>query len=211
MSVQVETAPASVAEQGPAPAEAEAPTPGEEALGDPGKKALDAMKSERNTAKAEARDLKAQIEAMQARIDGREAEYQAEQERRNVEASALAKANERIVRSEIKAAAKGVLNDPADAFRFLDATTFTVDDDGNVDEAAISAALTDLIASKPYLGAGAAQSPRFAGGADQGARQAPPAPTLDEQIAAAQKVGDIRSVISLNNQKLAALAAARKD
>lgn len=151
-------------------AQAESPVPGEEALGDPGKKALDAMKAERNAAKAEAKARADEIAALKAKIEGREAEYQAEQERRNVEAAALAKANERIVRSEIKAAAKGVLRDPADAFRFLDASTFAVDENGDVDESAIAQALVDLVESKPYLGAGAAQSPRFQGPADQGAR-----------------------------------------
>ena len=187
----------------------ESPVPGEEALGDPGKKALDAMKAERNAAKQAARDLEGQLAALQAKIDGREAEFAAEQERRNVEAAALAKANERIVKAEIRAAAKGVLMDPADAFRYLDVSTIAVDEDGNPDETAIAQAIADLVKQKPYLGAGAAQGPRFPNGADQGPRPVLPVPTIDEQIATAQAAGNTRLVISLNNQKLAALAAGK--
>lgn len=185
----------------------EAPVPGEEALGDPGKKALDAMKAERNAAKAEAKARADEIAALKARIEGREAEYAAEQERRNVEAAALAKANGRIVRSEIKAAAKGVLADPADALAFLDVDQFDVDDDGNVDEAAITAAITDLIARKPHLAAAQGQQQRFQGPADQGHR-GKDAPSeeqqLTEALAEATKQGNVPAQITLRN-RLAAL------
>lgn len=143
--------------------------PGEEALGDPGKKALDTMKAERQAAKEDARKEKARADALQAKLDGREAEFTAEQERRRVEDAALAKANGRIVRSEMKAAAKGVLADPADAFKFIDLDQFEVDNDGNVDEAAIAAAIAQLVKDKPYLAAQGGK--RFQGDADGGARK----------------------------------------
>ena len=43
-----------------------------------------------------------------------------------------------------------------------------MDDDGEVDADALTAAIDDLISRKPHLGATTA--PRFQGGADQGAR-----------------------------------------
>lgn len=148
--------------------EVEAPAEGEQALGDAGKQALDRMKAERNAARKEAQATAAMLAEMQAKIDGKEAEFKAEQERRSRDAETLSKTNQRIVKSEFKAAAKGVLADPADAYKFIDLDSFEVDDDGNVDEDAIASALTDLVKSKPYL---AAQGNRFQGGADGGTRK----------------------------------------
>lgn len=142
-------------------------TEGEAALGDAGKKALDAMKAKWKEAEKRATERDAAAAALQAKLDGKEAEYQAEQEKRATEKAALDKANQRILRSEVKAAAKGMLADPQDAYKFLDLDSFEVDDDGNVDESAIVKALTDLVAAKPYL---AAQGKRFQGGADGGTR-----------------------------------------
>lgn len=138
-----------------------------DALGDAGKKALDAMKAERKAARDEAAAAKAERDALQAKLDGKEAEFQQQQAARAAEQAALAKVNDRIRKSEVKAAAKGVLADPQDAYRFLDLESFEVDDDGNVDEAAIADAIADLIKEKPYL---AAQGKRFQGSADGGAR-----------------------------------------
>jgi hypothetical protein len=146
----------------------ETPATGDDAgLGDAGKKALDAMKAERKAAREEAAAAKAERDALQAKLDGREAEFQQEQVKRLADQAALAKYNERIVRSEVKTAAKGVLNDPQDAYKFLDLGSFEVDDDGNVDEGAIASAIAGLVKDKPYL---AAQGGRFQGSADGGAR-----------------------------------------
>jgi hypothetical protein len=143
--------------------------PEEAALGDAGKKALDAMKAERKAAREEAAAAKAERDALQAKLDGKEAEHAAAQAAKKIQDDALAKANDRIRKSEVKAAAKGVLADPADAYKFLDLDSFEVDDDGNVDEAAIAKALDDLVQDKPYL---AAQGGRkFQGSADGGARK----------------------------------------
>jgi hypothetical protein len=148
-----------------APATDAAPADGETALGDAGKKALDAMKAERKTARDQAAAEKARADALQAKLDGKEAEYAAEQKS---EQAALAKYNDKILKSEVKAAAKGVLADPADAYKFLDLSKFEVGDDGDVDEAAIAKALSDLIEKKPYLAAQGGT--RFQGTADGGAR-----------------------------------------
>lgn len=176
-------------------------TEGQEALGDAGKKALDIMKAERKTARDEAAAEKARADALQAKLDGKEAEHAAAQEKAATEAAALAKANERILKSEVKAAAKGVLADPQDAYKFLDLTTFEVDADGNVDEAAIAAELTKLIAAKPYL---AAQGSKF-GDADGGPRNED-RKSIDDQIAEAMKAGDIQLSIALKQKRAAELA-----
>lgn len=119
--------------------------------------------------KGEAGTLKEQNEKLQAQLDGREKEFQQEQERREVEAAALEKANQRILQAEIRAAAAGKLNDPADALLYLDLSSFEVGDDGAVDTEAVSGAITDLTTSKPYLAAQGGK--RFQGGADGGARE----------------------------------------
>jgi len=142
---------------------------GEAALGDAGKKALDAMKAKWKAAEAGAKKAADELAALKAAAEGREAEHKAEQAQRERDAEQLSKVNQRIVKSEVKAAAKGVLADPQDAYKFLDLDTFEVDDDGNVDEAKIASALTDLVKSKPYLAV--QDGKRFQGDADAGTRK----------------------------------------
>lgn len=179
-------------------------TEGESALGDAGKKALDAMKAKWKDADKLAKDNATALAALQAKLDGKEAEHQAAQSKRETEQAALAKANDRIRKSEVKAAAKGVLADPQDAYKFLDLDSFEVDDDGNVDEAVIAKAITDLIAEKPYL---AAQGKRFQGTADGGARNEGTKPSQlsrsdlsgmsPEQIETARKDGRLNDLLGI--------------
>src|SRR5690606_19297838 len=82
---------------------------------------------------------------------------------------ALAAANRRILKAELRAVAAGKLADPSDALTFIDLDAIDVDDDGNVDRSALEAAVANLVTTKPYL---AAQSGRFQGSADGGARNA---------------------------------------
>lgn len=179
-------------------------TDGEDSLGDAGKKALDAMKAERNAAKKEARDLKAKLdEALKPKpAEGELPDPDAlrEEGRR----AALEQANQRVIRSEVKAAATGKLADPADALQFLDLTSFEVDDDGNVDTQDLADAIDELLRTKPYLSAQGGR--RFQGSGDGGSRNGK-APTLDEQIAEATKAGNTRLMISLKSQQLADLAS----
>lgn len=165
-------------------------------LGDAGKKALDAMKAERKAAKDLAATEKARADALQAKLDGKEAEHLAAQEKAAADKLILDKANQRILKSEVKAAAKGVLADPQDAYKFLDLDVFEVDDDGNVDEDVIAKALADLVKSKPYL---AAQGGKF-GNPDGGPRNGG-AKSIDDQIAEATKAGNHALAISLKRQK----------
>lgn len=143
--------------------------PGAEALGDPGKKALDAMKAERNAAKSELAALRAEFEALKAAQEGREAEHLAAVEAQKIKDEALAAADERILKAEVRAQAASKLADPTDALLYLDLSTFEVGEDGAVDADAVSAAIEQLIVSKPYL---AAQGRKFEGSADAGVRKA---------------------------------------
>lgn len=119
------------------------------------------------------RDLERKLrEANQKIADADKTADEIEQERaqREVEQAALAKANDRIVRQEIRLAAKGRLNDPADALDFLKVADFEVGDDGEVDADAIEDALTELLRRKPYLAVAAEETKRFQSGVDQGAK-----------------------------------------
>jgi vacuolar-type H+-ATPase subunit I/STV1 len=183
-------------------AESATVTEGATALGDAGKKALDAMKAERNEAKAEAKRLSDEFAALKAQIEGREAEHAATLAAQAVKDEALSAANQRILKAEVRAQAASKLNDPKDALLYLDLSGFEVGEDGEVDGDAVAAAIDKLITDKPYL---AAQGTRFKGEADGGARKEPPA-DLDGQIAAATAAGQHQLAIALKQQR-AALAA----
>lgn len=145
-----------VAAQPPAPTEPAAPDAemaedgeepeGAEELGDKGKQALDRMKAKwqaerdkRTAAEAKLREALPQDDAQRIADEA--------------EAKAIAKANTRILSAEVRAAATGKLSDPSDALTFIDLTQFEVDDDGEVDQAEIAAAVDDLLTKKPYLAA----------------------------------------------------------
>ena len=92
--------------------ESEGDEGGVDQLGDAGKQALDRMKQKW-------RDERALRRALEKQVAGEPVEDE------SVQADAqLQRANEKILRSEIKAAAAGKLADPADAYRFLDLTDF---------------------------------------------------------------------------------------
>jgi hypothetical protein len=142
----------------------------EDALGDKGKKALDEMKAkwikERDARKA--RDLElAELKKSKPKDDGTP---DADAIRADAERAATAKANQRFVRTEIRAAATGKLQDPKDALAYLDISKFEVDDDGNVDEDEIAEAIDDLLKKKPYLGVTQGDGKRFKGTADAGSQ-----------------------------------------
>lgn len=140
-------------------------------LGDAGLAALKKERDARKAAERERKALRAELDELraqqQAGAQQDEAERAAEQVRRDAEAAALAKANERILRSEIRAAAAGKLNDPADALAHIDLSQFETGADGEYDSAEIAEAISDLIRRKPYL---AAKASGFQGTGDGGAR-----------------------------------------
>lgn len=216
----VETEPTEVepgsADQAAEPAEVEPEVDGADALGEPGKKALDAMKAERNAAKAQAlkadTDRKAVLAELQQLRDAEadrnrtDEEKTKEQDRRNAETAATAKANQRLLRSEIRAAAAGKFADPLDALAFLDLSVFDVNEEGDVDQAQITAAIADLLEKRPYLAATtAAKKPVFAASDAGSARKGQEGPKqlskadLDKmtppQIMAAQRAGQLDQLI----------------
>lgn len=131
-----------------------------DALGDKGKRALASMKGKWRTERDKRKALEDQLAAAAA-------DDEAATARREAEQAALAKANQRIIRAEVKAAAKGVLADPADAYKFLDLDQFEVDENGDLDSEEVTEAINELIKSKPYLAAATAK--RFQGTGDGGA------------------------------------------
>lgn len=139
---------------------------GADQLADAGKKALDTMKAQRNAERAKRRELEQRIAALEKPADDKPEDADAIKAEATREATT--KANQRILRSEIKAAAKGVLADPADAFKFLDLSEFDVSDDGEIDEDEVAEAIADLIKNKPYLAAQGGK--RFQGTGDNGSR-----------------------------------------
>ena len=183
-------------------AESAAVTEGANALGDAGKKALDAMKAERNEAKAAAKQAADDLAALRAQVEGREAEHKATLDAQRVKDEALSAANQRILKAEVRAQAAGKLNDPKDALLYLDLSGFEVGPDGDVDGETVAAAIDDLLKNKPYL---AAQGVRFQGGADGGARKESVA-DIDGQIAAATAAGQHLLAIQLKQQRAAQLA-----
>lgn len=130
----------------PETADTDAPIEGEESLNDPGKQALDRMKAK----------LKAERTARlaaEAKLNEQAPADDAERIQREAEARATQKANQRILSAEVRAAAAGKLSDPSDALTFIDLSQFDVDDDGEVDQGEIAAAIADLLTKKPYLAA----------------------------------------------------------
>lgn len=100
-----------------------------------------------------------QLRGELAKLQGKEKEFEEQAKARELEAQALAKANDRILKAEVRAAAAGKLHDPADALRHLDLSDFEVGEDGEVDTAAVTEAIEALVKSKPYLAAqGGSQS-----------------------------------------------------
>lgn len=182
-------------------------------LGPKGEKALEAEKAKRREAQQALRDYKAlglDPAAIKKLIDAQQsgdgADAALEAARREAAADATSKANTRILRSEVKAAAAGKLADPTDALRLLDLDKFEVDDDGNVDEDEIADAIDDLIKNKPYLAV--QDGKRFKGGADGGARNDATKKQIDsaslsrmtpEQIVAARKEGRLDSVLGVKD------------
>lgn len=177
---------------------------GAEALGDAGKKALDSMKARYKSERDARKALEARIAELEAPAPTDAPD--AETIRREAAREATTKANARILKSEIKAAAAGKLSDPADAFRFLDVASFDIDENGDVDADEIADAIQELITNKPYLAA--AKAPMFQGTGDGGAARKASGPAqlsrsdldgmTDAQINQARKEGRLKNLLSGN-------------
>jgi len=134
---------------------------GADALGDKGQKALRAMKDRVKASKKAEREAKAELERFRNSAGKSEEQLAEQQQREQREAAILNKANERIVRSEIKSAAAGKLQNPSIAVRLLDLSDFEVDEDGNVDEDEIAQAIDELLEREPYLAVQSGGGPKF--------------------------------------------------
>lgn len=191
------------APEAPAAGATEDDANGEDALGDAGKKALASMKEREKAARAETRELKKQLEELKAQAaskDKSEDEKALEEARRKAESEAMSKANERILKSELKAAATGKLADPKDVLAFLDLTEFEVDDNGEVNTDDISDAINKLLEEKPHLAAQGGKAPKFDSGrgktpTNQITNRADLAKMSPEQIEAARKAGRLDSLL----------------
>lgn len=165
------------------------------------KKALVAERAARRAAEKRAKELEQAL----ADKDKSPDEQELDRVRREATAEAMSKANERLLKAEVRAAATGKLSDPADALKFLDLSTFEVGDDGELDSDAINDAIADLITSKPYLAP--VTGARFEGSADQGARgketkpaqisQAELSRMTPQQIVAAQAAGRLNDLLGI--------------
>lgn len=183
-------------------------TTGEGALGDAGKKALDAMKERVKTAERAAREAKAALakSTADAVLKDKPADEQAiEKARAEARAEARTESDKRILKSELKAAAKGVLADPTDAALYINLEDFTVSDDGDVDSDALNEAIADLLEKKPHLAA--VKQNRFDGDADQGAKGKDSKPTQlsqtdlkgmsPEAIVQAKAAGQLNTILGI--------------
>lgn len=136
-------------------------------LGDAGKRALDAMKAKWKAERDRAKALEVERDQLKQSTITDEAARKAEADRQATAAEATKRANLRIVRSEVRAAATGKLADPKDALVFLSLDQFEVSEDGEIDSAEVAQAIDDLIKARPYLAAATAK--RFQGTGDNGA------------------------------------------
>ncbi|WP_313812996.1 hypothetical protein [Glutamicibacter sp.] len=141
--------------------EDEAEEDGAEELGDKGKKALRAMKDKVKASKADARAARAELQQFKDSAGKSEDEQEASRKQAERDAAILSKANDRILRSEVKSAAAGKLQNPALAVRLLDLSQFEVDEDGEVDADEIAEAIDELLEKEPYLAAQSGGGPKF--------------------------------------------------
>lgn len=152
-------------------------------LGDAGKRALDAMKARLKAERAARKAAETERDTLKVASNTDAAAQQTERIRQEAETAATKRANTRIIRSEVKAAATGKLSDPADALTFLDLEQFEVDENGEIDASDVASAIEDLIQRKPYLAA--AKANRFQGTGDNGAatRKSAPKQVTETELA----------------------------
>lgn len=190
----------------PAPAEG-ADTP----LGPEGEKALGAWKGRAKEAEAEAKRLREENETLRlAQLSDQERELERikAETRESARNEVLGQVTPKLFISELKAATAGallpaaaadLLVNPMVAQRLLGLAEIPVTADGDIDGEAISQAVTAYVAARPHLASSATQTP---GPVDQGARQTPPAKTLDERIAEAEASGNWKLSGQLKTQRM---------
>jgi hypothetical protein len=95
--------------------------------------------------------------------DGGGQQIDADEIRREARREVQAKSDQRYLKMALKAEAASILADPDDAARFLDLSSYEVDDDGEVDSRLIKRDLAALVADRPYLGK-VKKAPDYEGG-----------------------------------------------
>ncbi|MGW3674630.1 hypothetical protein [Streptomyces sp. NPDC005166] len=178
---------------------------GADSLGDAGKKALDSMKSKWKAERTQRQALERQIAEASAAPKGDTDAPDVDSIKRQAASEATAKANARILRSEIRAAAAGKFADISDVIPNLDLTAFEVDENGDVDADEIAEQIKDLLARKPHLAAATAK--RFQGTGDGGAARKASGPSqltqsdIDrmspEQIHKAKREGRLNKLLGM--------------
>lgn len=180
----------------PAPAVEPAPD-GDPPLGPAGEKALADWKQRAKAAEKLASEHGAKLKAFE---DAQKTEAEKLAERVEAAEQRAAKATQRAVASHIRAAATGLLADPQDAVDALRAEEF-LGADGEIDGDAVKAALDALLVRKPHWKAESGpRTPRP--DPSQGPR---PGGTVgvEDQTREAMAKGDWKTVLSLQNSKLA--------
>lgn len=149
----------------------------EAALGDPGKAAIDRMKEAQKSALARAAVAEAALAQARAPKVEPIAPTVEPQAGQPVDVAALVAAETAKFRAEalrekasdkLEARAATQLADAGDAARYLKIDDYVVN--GSIDVAAMDAAITELVKSKPYLSKDGAK-PHFEGSADAGPKE----------------------------------------
>lgn len=163
---------------------------GDAGLGDAGQRALAAEREKARNATRELKPWKTlatetsmtpeQIRAALAKVPKDDAPPPPDVDaiKREAEREASERANQRIVRAEVKALAADLFADPADAPMYLDLSKYDVDDSGDVNADEIKADLTKVLKSKPHLAKPTGRVPPGQGGARGSDTKPEPSPGL---------------------------------
>lgn len=133
---------------------------------DPAEKLKKALRAERDARKAAERErntLKQQLEAKDKPAD----QAAIDEARREAEQAATEKANGRIVRAELRAAAAGKVSNLTALTRLVDVSQIEVDADGEPSADDIEDAIAQFLSDYPEF---AADKSKFSGTADQGTK-----------------------------------------
>jgi hypothetical protein len=158
------------------------PPPEGDGLGDKGKAALDAERKARRDAERTAKQTADELAKLRAEAEDLRKKAMDDDERKIADAVAAREAELRkelgdelaaerattarqMLSARVLAAAAGKLTNAADAAAFIDVDALDRDDQGNVADTTVSAAIEALITERPYLAAKAGT-----GSADQGRR-----------------------------------------
>jgi hypothetical protein len=180
-------------------------------LGEAGQKALTAEKEKRRKAADRARaaekerdDARAELARLKAGKPSGDDKPDADEIRRTAREEVKAETLKERVLDKIEAKAAARFEDPEDAVALLARRSEEFIDDGKVDVDSIVDALDELLQKKPHLGKQQGKKrpdPDRSQGAGKGGNSGN-GPSLDEQIAEAEKAGEHLKVIRLQRQKL---------